>query len=40
MFEGFTMVPLQVRNTGAREGRELAGELIIKNWDDSQAQLL
>src|SRR5690606_444664 len=40
VFEGFTLIPLQIRYTIAREGREPAGELIIKNWDDSQAQLL
>jgi DNA adenine methylase len=41
VFDGFTMVPLQIRYTVGRTGREAAaGELIIKNWDDSQAQLL
>lgn len=41
VFAGFTMVPLQIRYTVARErSGDAAGELIIKNWDDSQAQLL
>lgn len=40
VFDGFAFVPLQIRYSIAREGREAAGELIIKNWDDSQAQLL
>lgn len=40
VFDGFTMIPLQLKYTIAREGREAAGELIIKSWDDSQAQLL
>ena len=41
VFAGFTMIPLQLRYTMAREGRgEAVGELIIKSWDDSQAQLL
>jgi DNA adenine methylase len=40
VFAGFTIIPLQLRYTLAREGRELAGELIIKNWDDAQAPLL
>ena len=41
VFDGFTMVPLQIHYTVGRRGREAAaGELIIKNWDDSQAQLL
>lgn len=41
VFDGFTMVPLQIKYTVGRErGGEAAGELIIKNWDDSQAQLL
>ncbi len=40
-FAGFTMVPLQIRYTIGREGRDKpAGELIIKSWDDNQAQLL
>ena len=35
------MVPLQVRYTVGREGRDqAAGELIIKSWDDRQALLL
>ncbi|HVI60147.1 MAG TPA: DNA adenine methylase [Luteimonas sp.] len=41
VFEGLTMVPLQLRYTIARDrGSDAAGELIVKNWDDSQAQLL
>jgi DNA adenine methylase len=40
VFDGFNLVPLQVRYTIAREGRDLAGELIVKSWDDAQAQLL
>src|SRR5690606_15203793 len=40
VFAGMAMVPLQIRYTIAREGREQAGELIIKSWDDSQAQLI
>lgn len=41
VFAGFDMVPLQVRYTIGKEGRsEPAGELLIKSWDDRQAQLL
>lgn len=41
VFEGFTLVPLQIRYTIGRErAGDAAGELIIKNWDDRQAQLL
>ena len=40
VFEGFTVIPLQIRYTIGREGREPAGELLIKSWDDRQAQLL
>lgn len=40
VFDRFTMIPLQLRYTIARESRAAAGELIIKSWDDSQAQLL
>lgn len=41
VFEGFIVVPLQVRYTVGREGGDqMAGELIIKSWDDRQAQLL
>jgi DNA adenine methylase len=41
VFEGFALVPLQIRYTVGREGRDHAsGELIIKSWDDRQAQLL
>lgn len=41
VFEGFPVVPLQIRYTVGREGREqAAGELIIKSWDDRQAQLI
>lgn len=41
VFEGFTTIPLQIRYTVGREGRDaFAGELIIKSWDDRQAQLL
>lgn len=41
LFAGFDLVPLQLRYTIGREGRDAAaGELIIKSWDDSQATLL
>ena len=41
VFEGFALIPLQIRYTVGREGRDqAAGELIIKSWDDRQAQLL
>lgn len=41
VFAGFTMIPLQIRYTIGIHGRDKpAGELIIKSWDDSQAQLL
>ena len=41
VFEGFAMVPLQIRYTVGREGRgQAAGELIVKSWDDRQSQLL
>jgi DNA adenine methylase len=41
LFGRFTLVPLQIRYTIGREGRDSqAGELIIKSWDDAQAQLL
>lgn len=41
VFDGFSMVPLQLRYTMARErSGEASGELIIKSWDDSQAQLI
>ncbi|KFN42312.1 DNA adenine methylase [Arenimonas oryziterrae] len=41
VFAGFTTIPVQIRYTVGREGRgDAAGELIIKNWDDAQAQLL
>lgn len=41
VFAGFAMIPLQIRYTAGREGREQpAGELIIKSWDDRQAQLI
>ena len=41
VFDGMTQIPLQIHYTVGRTGREqAAGELIIKNWDDSQAQLL
>ena len=40
VFDGFAMIPLQLRYSIAREGRAPAGELIVKSWDDSQAQLL
>ncbi len=41
-FEGFDLVPLQIRYTiGGGASRERpSGELIIKSWDDSQASLL
>ena len=41
VFDGMTMIPLQLRYTIARDrGGDAAGELIIKSWDDAQAQLL
>jgi len=41
VFAGFKMTPLQIRYTVGRDrGGDFAGELIIKNWDDAQAQLL
>ena len=41
LFGHFTLVPLQLRYSIGREGRDaMAGELIIKSWDDAQAQLL
>jgi DNA adenine methylase len=41
VFAGFTIVPVQIRYTIARDrGDVAADELIIKNWDDRQAQLL
>jgi len=41
VFDGMTQIPLQIHYTVGRTGREqAAGELIVKNWDDSQAQLL
>ena len=41
LFGRFNLVPLQIRYTIGREGRDnQAGELIIKSWDDAQAQLL
>ena len=41
VFEGTTQIPLQIHYTVGRTGRDqAAGELIVKNWDDSQAQLL
>lgn len=41
LFEGFNIIPLQLRYTIARERSDnAAGELIIKSWTDSQAQLL
>lgn len=41
VFEGFPMVPLQIRYTVGRAGRnDAARELIIKSWDDHQAQLI
>lgn len=41
VFSAFTQIPLQIRYSVAREGRDkCSGELIIKNWNDSQAQLL
>ncbi len=40
-FAGFTIIPLQLKYSLAREkGGEAAGELVIKTWDDAQAQLL
>ena len=39
--KGRAVVPLQIRYTVGREGRDqAAGELIIKSWDDRQVQLL
>ncbi|WP_337054112.1 DNA adenine methylase [Pseudoxanthomonas sp. USHLN014] len=40
LFEGMTIIPLQIRYTIGRERDAAAGELIIKSWDDSQATLL
>jgi DNA adenine methylase len=42
IFSGFDVIPLQLRYSigGAGRSEEAAGELIIKSWDDSQAQLL
>ena len=41
VFDGFTMIPLQLQYTLSRtKGTEASGELLIKNWNDSQAQLL
>jgi DNA adenine methylase len=41
VFDGFNLIPLQIRYTVGREGRgEAAGELIVKSWADEQAQLL
>lgn len=40
VFDGFDMIPLQIRYSIGREGRDApAGELIIKSWRDDQAQL-
>jgi DNA adenine methylase len=40
-FAAFTIIPLQLKYSIARDkGGEAAGELIIKSWDDAQAQLL
>ena len=40
-FEDMNIIPLQIRYTVGREGRDAAaGELIIKSWADEQAQLL
>lgn len=39
-FEAFATIPLQIRYTVGRGGREQpAGELIIKSQDDRQAEL-
>ena len=39
VFEGFALISLQIRYTVGREGwDQAAGELIIKSWDDRQAQ--
>lgn len=41
LFEGFNIIPLQIRYTVGKTGRDKpAGELIIKSWRDEQAQLL
>jgi DNA adenine methylase len=41
VFDGFNIIPLQIRYTVGKEGRgDAAGELIIKSWADDQAQLL
>jgi len=41
VFDGFNIIPVQLRYTIARaRGDAAAGELIIKSWADSQAQLL
>lgn len=41
VFDGFNIIPLQIRYTVGKEGRgNPAGELIVKSWADDQAQLL
>lgn len=41
LFDGFNIIPLQIRYTVGKMGRDKpAGELIIKSWRDEQAQLL
>lgn len=41
VFAEFTRIPLQLHYTLSRtKGTEASGELLIKNWNDSQAQLL
>lgn len=39
VFDGFASIPLQIRYSIARKGRDIAGELAIKSWDDAQTQL-
>lgn len=40
-FQGFDMVPLQIGySIGGGQSDKKSGELIIKSWDDAQAQLL
>ena len=40
VFAGFTVIPLQLRYSIGLQGRDTpAGELIVKNWVDDQAQL-
>ncbi|AIC11334.1 hypothetical protein XfCFBP8356_004565 [Xylella fastidiosa subsp. sandyi] len=42
LFEGMNIIPLQLRYSISRtkENNTPSGELIIKSWADTQAQLL